>query len=210
MPVFFKAGKRVLFVHVPKTGGTSIEVFFEANRFTTCYLDRGASPDSLNPVRSCSPQHMAADLLRAMFDLAKFDFVFMTVRDPIRRLLSKFVMETGERSSVERLETWIAEDFARVLHNPRHMDNHLRPQVDFLVNEAKIYRLEDGFDNKLVGALRRALGDVFPEPNIGREMHAPGSAPDFARIHPGLQAMVLNYYARDFTTFGYERPDHAR
>jgi hypothetical protein len=206
MPVFFKGDKRVLFIHVPKAGGTSIEVFFEANGFKTFYLDRGGSPDSLNPVRACSPQHMAGDLLRAMFDIAKFDFVFMTVRHPVRRFLSKFVMETGERSNVERLETWIAEDFCRVLRNPRHMDNHLRPQVDFRVDEARVFRLEDSFGGALIASLRRAIGDLFPAPTLGHEMRAGGGAPDFTKVHPGLRAVVLTYYAEDFATFGYESP----
>jgi hypothetical protein len=210
MPVFLKGDKRVLFIHVPKAGGTSIEAFFDANGFKTFYLDRGGSPESLNPARTCSPQHMAGDLLRALFDLGKFDFVFMTVRHPVQRLLSKFVMETGERSSIERLETWIAEDFSPVLRNPGHMDNHLRPQVDFLVNEARIFRLEDGFDTALMTALRRAVGNVFPVPGVGHEMRASAGAPDFARIHHALRAVVLNYYAKDFVTFGYERPDSAR
>jgi hypothetical protein len=209
MPVFVKGGQRVLFIHVPKTGGTSVEAFFESNGFDSFYLDRGESPDSLNPVRSCSPQHMAGDLLRDLFDIAKFDFAFMTVRHPVSRFLSKFVMETGERSNVERLETWIAEEFARVLVNRAHMDNHLRPQVDFLVEQAKIFRLEDDFGGALISALRRSVGDLFPAPAIGHEMRAGGGMPDFSRVHAGLRSIVLTYYARDFVTFGYERPSFA-
>jgi len=110
MPVFFRGSYRILFIHVPKAGGTSIEAFFEANGFKTAYLDRGGSPESLNAVRRCSPQHMHAALLEALFDPDMFDYVFMTVRHPVRRLLSKVVMELGAAASVTRLEQWIADE----------------------------------------------------------------------------------------------------
>lgn len=208
MPVFFQGTKRVLFVHVPKAGGTAVEGFFERNGFATFYLDRGGSPDSLNAVRRCSPQHMCASQLQALFVVSRFTYAFMTVRHPIRRLMSKFVMETQERRDAARLEAWIAEDFVRVLHDPEAMDNHLRPQSDFLLPEAEVFRLEDGLDERFTGALASRIGCTFAHPVFGREMSAPPGAPDFAQVHPALRRIVTTYYAVDFVQFGYAPPRH--
>jgi hypothetical protein len=203
MPVFFKGTRRILFIHVPKAGGTSIEAFFEANGFSAAYLDRGESPDSLNGVRRGSPQHMHAALLQMLFDPDQFDYVFMTVRHPISRLLSKFVMETGETQSVARLENWILRDFSRVFADPAFMDNHLRPQSDFLLPQAKVFKLEDGFGEDFVARLKSESGFDFPAQMIGREMHAVVGKPDFKMVQPAIRDLITTYYARDFATFGY-------
>jgi len=203
MPVFFKDKKRILFIHVPKTGGTSIEFFFEANGYKTAYLDRGGSPESLNPQRRCSPQHMHAALLESLFDTSRFDYVFMIVRHPIRRLLSKFVMENRNADSVEQLENWIQAVFARIEIDPGYMDNHLRPQCEFLVANAEVFRLEDGFGASFVSRLEAQIGLQFRQKTVSREMHATSSGLDMSMIRPALRDRVAAYYQNDFKMFGY-------
>ena len=48
MPLFTKGDRSVLYIHVPKTGGTSIEHFFLSNGYAAEYLDTGGA-GSLNP-----------------------------------------------------------------------------------------------------------------------------------------------------------------
>jgi len=203
MPVFFQGRRRILFIHVPKAGGTSIETFFEANGFKTFYLDRGESFESLNEVRRCSPQHMHAALLQALFDTAAFDYVFMMVRHPERRLLSKFVMENGETESVEKLEDWILRVFSGVSANPGFLDNHLRPQSDFLVPEAKVFKLEDGLDEPFVTRLEAESGFKFSNRVVRREMHSGFRTPNLEMVRPGIRELIRNYYACDFREFAY-------
>ena len=203
MPVFFKGSRRVLFIHVPKAGGTSIEAFFEANGFKTAYLDRGGSPESLNPVRRSSPQHMQAELLQALFDPSKFDFVFMTVRHPMRRIASKFAMETMSGGTCENFGPWLVRMMALVRQNRAAMDNHLRPQADFWLPEAHVFRLEDGFGEAFVDRLESGIGLAFTQRTLRRDMRANGPAPDFAQVDPATQNDVRTYYDLDFTQFGY-------
>jgi len=203
VPVFFKGSRRVLFIHVPKAGGTSIEAFFEANGFKTAYLDRGGSPESLNPVRRSSPQHMQAELLQALFDLSKFDFVFMTVRDPMRRLASKYVMETMSGGTREDFAPWLLRVMALVRRNRAAMDNHLRPQSDFWLPEAHVFKLEDGFGAGFVDRLESGIGLAFPQRVMRQDMRATVAAPDYAHVDTELQKDIRNYYEVDFTRFGY-------
>jgi hypothetical protein len=203
MPVFFKGTRRILFIHVPKAGGTSIEAFFEANGFKTAYLDRGESHESLNGVRRCSPQHMHADLLQALFDPGLFDYVFMTVRHPVRRLLSKAVMELGRAATVTRLELWLADALPKVSADPLYLDNHLRPQSDFFLPGAAVFKLEDGLGEAFVARLETGSGMAFAQRSVPREMHAGLPAPDFNLVRPDLQALVKTLYAQDFAAFEY-------
>jgi len=203
VPVFFKGSRRVLFIHVPKAGGTSIEAFFEANGFKTAYLDRGGSPESLNPVRRTSPQHMQADLLQALFDPAKFDYVFMTVRHPLRRLASKFVMETLSGGTRDPFGTWLARVMPLVRQNRAAMDNHLRPQTDFWLPEAHVFRLEDGFGEAFIDRLEQGIGVTFVQRAVPRDMHSGVAAPDYAQVDRSLHKYIRNYYDIDFVRFGY-------
>jgi hypothetical protein len=203
VPVFFKGSRRVLFIHVPKAGGTSIEAFFEANGFKTAYLDRGGSPESLNPVRRSSPQHMPAALLQALFDPSKFDFVFMTVRHPMRRLASKFAMETMSGGTCEDFGPWLVRMLALVRQNRAAMDNHLRPQADFWLPEAHVFRMEDGFGAAFIDRLECGIGLAFTQRTMRRDMRATVSAPDYAQVDLRIQKDIRNYYDIDFLQFGY-------
>jgi len=204
MPVFFRGTQRILFIHVPKAGGTSIEAFFEANGFKTAYLDRGGSPESLNAIRRCSPQHMHAALLQTLFDPGLFDYVFMAVRHPVQRLVSRVVMELGTVATVARLEAWIAAELPKVFADPLHLDNHLRPQSDFIVPGTDVFKLEDGLGEAFVARLEAATGIDFAQKRVPRKMHAGIPTPDFTLVRPELQALVKSFYARDFKTFDYQ------
>ncbi len=204
MPVFFKDQKRILFIHVPKAGGTSIEFFFESNGYKTAYLDRGGSPESLNPQRRCSPQHMHAAVLNTLFDTTRFDYVFMTVRHPITRLLSKFTMEHRPPHTADHLESWSQSVFAKLAIDPAHMDNHLRPQSDFMVSNADVFRLEDGFGAHFVSRLEAKIGLPFRQKSVSREMHARVTGLDISIIRPPVRDLIASTYKNDFKLFGYD------
>ena len=204
MPVFFKGSKRILFIHVPKAGGTSIEAFFEANGFKTAYLDRGGSPESLNPVRRSSPQHMTAEILQKLFDPQKFDFVFMTVRHPHRRLISKFAMETASGGTCDAFGPWLACMMQAVAADRGAMDNHLRPQADFWIPESHVFKLEDGFGHAFIERLEAGVSMRFSHRDMPRDMHSGTAAADFATIDTALREQVRHYYDVDFIRFGYQ------
>lgn len=89
MPVFQRDGKKVLFLHVPKAGGTSIEEFFKKNDWEISFLDRGGDL-SWNKFMKCSPQHMHAEILEKIFKINSFHAIFITVRHPFERIKSEF------------------------------------------------------------------------------------------------------------------------
>ena len=54
MPVFRQDGRAVLFVHVPKAGGSTLERLFAKSGWTTGYRDPKGGVGSMNAVRGWS------------------------------------------------------------------------------------------------------------------------------------------------------------
>ncbi|WP_374764219.1 sulfotransferase family 2 domain-containing protein [Yunchengibacter salinarum] len=204
MPVMTGHGRRVLFVHVPKTGGTYVEDLFRANDFQLSFW----KPRRDKPAEMISPQHYHARLLAALFDMTAFDHVFMTVRDPLDRLISEYLMRVPDGDTP--FETWAQEALDRFEKDPRHLDNHLRPQADFAMRGITVMRQEAGLGENLTRHLETTLDIPFAVRTVprrrgpGKDSHAP--RPDRDNLSADLLARVATLYGRDYALFGYDRP----
>lgn len=207
MPVFLNDDKKVLFVHVPKTGGTSIEQLFKSSGYQTRFRATPANSGAFFRLRRVSPQHMQASLLKELLRVSEFDVVFMLVRDPLARFRSEYGhrnkddLRTDERS----VEEWAEREFRAYADNPYRRDNHFRPQSEFYLEGSLVYRLEDGLENAV-----RDLNDRF---GLGLRTTVPRAMDTHSRsggipsteikISPRLEDRLRQFYADDFKTFGY-------
>lgn len=162
MPVFSRDNQRILFVHIPKTGGSSIETYFASCGWGVDYIDR-SNPDlfeSPNFYRRVSPQHMHARLLSETFELSRFDLIFTILRDPLERFRSEFAYRNPgiahSEVSEKHVEDWWFSQKFELTRNPSHLDNHLRSQKEFLLPNMKIFL----FDRDLRAAQRLAEGSI--------------------------------------------------
>ena len=208
MPVFRQDGRAVLFVHVPKAGGSSLERLFAKSGWTTGYRDPKGGVGSMNSVRRCSPQHMHRPMLEQVFRLDRFDAVFMTVREPLGRFRSEFAYRNANRVSATavEVEAWYDEAFREYRHDPFVFDNHLRPQWEFHLPGAHVYRLEDGLE-AVVSDLNTRWGlGLLPLSEVPRVLDRSaqsGIASSEVRLTPGLERRLRMEYAEDFARFGY-------
>ncbi len=208
MPVLRKDGRQILFVHVPKTGGTAIERAFKAHDWAVSYLDGKMGRGTLNHVRRSTPQHMEADLLRMLFRLDRFDLTFLIVRDPVGRLRSEYLWRTRRRADVgldgASVEAWAEEVFEGCRQDPHLHDNHIRPQADFLLPDCRVFRFEDGLD-RIVQTLEDdyGLGLTGEVPRARTGSGTTGHHSRDVEITPSLQSRIREFYARDYELFGY-------
>jgi len=146
MPIYRIHTALVLFVHIPKCGGTSLETMLRAHPAFEGEVLYEMGPDNLFLAAGrCSPQHWHAPILRELLHLQRFDLIFTLVRDPVARLLSEHSMRCGRDPSAERnFSRWYAACRAAVERNPFHLDNHLRPAHEFLLKRAHIYNFNSG------------------------------------------------------------------
>ena len=201
MPLYVKDGKAVLHMHVPKTAGTALRAFFLRNGFREELFD-GGGPNSLNHLRRCAPQHMDAAQIMALLRPGRIDFVFMTVREPLSRLLSEYRMQVREVSNVPALPQWFARISRDFVENNYVAENHIRPQSDFWLPNCHICRVEDGLGEPLVSQMAQRTGLALPHREIGSH-NADGGTPVDAQDVEQVRPLVEDFYRQDYLRFGY-------
>ena len=206
MPVFIKDERYVLFPHVPKTGGTSIERLFHRNGWRMHLRDAKVGKGSLHYVRRCSPQHLHAAVLRELIDLSRVDLCFMVVRDPIARFRSEYAMRQKDptKTDAASVEAWAARVLARYERNPYALDNHLRPQHEFLLPGHRGVPAR-GRPDTMMTSLNERFGLGVPNEVDHRlkstDRH--GIASRDVEISPALEERLRELYAEDYRQFGF-------
>lgn len=207
MPIFTKDDRSVLFVHVPKTGGTSLErLMIRAGWSMGLHATPTTEPREHFRMRRCSPQHYHGALLQELVHVGRFDLVFLVVRDPIARFRSEYAFRRSEpgAGSAAAVNAWANDSFDRLPVSPYLRDNHLRPQHEFLLPGAQVYRLEDGLE-PIADHLNAEFG-LGIERSIKRFKHSgagDGLASGDVEIDASLEARLRAVYAADYAVFGY-------
>lgn len=193
MPIFSVDGKRVLFIHVPKTGGMAL-----ARHLSPYMVERFDTQPPGLPVRLL-PRHFHAAPLEAMLDAGMFDWVFMVVRHPADRLVSEYRYQK-RKPWKPRLSfgPWLRHALWRRRLDPYYRDNHFRPQTEFECFGAEVFRYEDGLE-RVVAALNQRIGTDLPvaivRENVSRS----------AKVEVGdrERALIEQAYAEDYRRYGY-------
>ena len=213
MPLHRIGDKIVLFVHIPKTGGSTIETWLA--ELGPSALKHPGKYEGLQ----VAPQHFHAALLERILPSEFYDDAFCIVRDPFDRILSEYrwryrhraELPTGwarfvpgtnkEMARARHFRKWVAGQFSRTRKNPVNRGNHLRPQSDFLgVEGCRIYRFEDGFDQIMADLAARwsmPHPDVIPHANASRKTNF--------SVDAETRRMIDAFYAEDFEKLGYEK-----
>lgn len=202
---------RVLFVHVQKTGGSSVD------QVLTRWL-----PDAQRLSGLPGSRHAKMRVaLRRYPELHDF-FIFGFVRNPWARLLSWHTMivrrqqqaEAGSDFVAARLAAnnfWlrVAREYPRfeefVLRGTREVPRLSTPQVDWFRSPGRDADLV-GRTERLEGDLRRALAAVgleLPDGALGR--HNAGEPRSYqGHYTPQMRDRVAEVFAEDIATYGYD------
>ena len=213
MPLAMIGSGLVLFAHVPKCAGTSVEQYLAAAFGPLAFCDSGFN--RLPPRRrwsKTSPQHADAATLQRLFPPGFLRASFAVVRHPVPRMVSVFRFQRDIERKIPpetRFEDWLRA----VVMPPRKpwaLDNHIRPMVDMVPEDAAVFRLEDGWDavidwlQQLCGP-DRTLPRAMPERNVlaRRLAHEKREAPPVVP-GPEARALIARAHAADFERFGYD------
>ena len=144
MPLFKKDNKTVLFIHIPKCAGTTIERAFEDAGWDIEFLVEPARRGHKD-WSPCNPQHWHyEDLLKNVHNNYNIDYEFTVVRNPFQRLLSEMYWRGNATNNItESINTTGLQYLNSYIKNNYTMDNHIRPQKQFIGPTTNVFRYEN-------------------------------------------------------------------
>lgn len=198
MPFIRYQDKIILFVHIPKTGGSSIEYWMQAHAKTNLW----AIP--IPEVLRCSPQHLTYDDIIQIFDASLFDYAFTIVRNPYDRLESEYKWQFRGEPERQPFLPWFARTLRQYMQDAWLFDNHIRPQKAFLGKKVQVFRLEDGMANIMAEVSKNTGLPLPPDIPHARDSRSFANAPTPVEWDTHMRQLVNDFYADDFEQFGYE------
>lgn len=211
MPILRSQNKIVLYSHIPKCGGTSIERYCYSIGLKVAFLDGNFFVKSSTKRWSInSPQHIDGESLKRLFPEDFFDACFTVVRHPIPRLKSAFLYQkyrARNRDIKSNLSEFVKNELQQNALSRGYFDNHFLPQTKFLAKgyQYKIFKLEFGLtkvkkyiDSNVLGANTNI--------QIGHKNKAKNS-PNYQESETHLddeaKSIVLDIYKDDFLKLKY-------
>lgn len=205
--------RKFIFIHIPKTGGTSIESFFMPNR-----IDRVKSIYGKSPLQSDNKAHLKFHHLQVQYPNLNFDkyFKFTVVRNPWDRAVSSFFHTKREDRAnlrellgVEEFEDFTFKEFIKKLQYLEKEHPHYDEQWSFLVNEQRKFCMDyiartENLENDFMKICKKLkitcgkIGNLNPSKNKTKHKHYTEYYDDETR------EIVAEKYARDIEYFGYK------
>ncbi|WP_273347006.1 sulfotransferase family 2 domain-containing protein [Alteromonas australica] len=204
MPLYLNEKQAVLFLHIPKTAGTTIETWLENSGKFEQLLFSQKKPDDLN----VTPQHLGYDTLAKLTHGIKrpIEYKFAIVRNPFDRLVSEFFYRTKlnninlGNSPEDLFSSWVVHNLTKYKRNKSIFDNHLRPQSYYVDKDVQIFKFEDGIQN-IINTIGKALEiDVNGQIEAKKVSEKKEVVWDKSSVR-----LVLETYAEDFEKFEYSK-----
>lgn len=210
MPFFRTPRGLVLFAHVPRCAGSSVENYLEARFGRLAFLDRGHYEQPAGYRWSCvSPQHLDKSSLNRLIPQDYFADSFAVVRHPVARLESVYLYHlhwTQLIPASTSFEQWVSQLEIRRERDYGYLDNHACRIVDLVPEGCRFFRLEDGL-SKLEQWLDEVAGSPWPLhiEHLHRVEQLTGEAAP-SPVHRTRRSveMIFRMYRDDFNFFGYD------
>ena len=196
MPLARIADKILFFAHIPKTGGASIESYMAAKgQIALRYAFRQGWSRATS-------QHMHAEIHRRLVPEAFCDQSFTVLRDPMDRLQSEYRYQRDRGATQSDFNPWARLMLGLVQSNPYVMDNHLRPQAEFLRWNMRVFDFASGLDPVFDWI------DSYTRTEPGpRDNRRNVSQPHEVTPEPDVVASVARVYAGDIALLRALRDD---
>ena len=212
MPIFSKDNKNILFIHVPKSAGSSIEKIGSDLGWSESFSVRGKALKDLEYYKA-SLQHLHAESLELLLNLDKFDSIFTVVRNPFSRFKSEYYWQRSQRITNLDVDEWISDTLEKYSKDHYIYDNHIRPQVEFLpdhdnlkvfkLEESGVERAKDIFLSFSSGGGKSWKKLFFSKSIPYRQEKRSVKDPDIEVKFLDFYKEIVDFYEEDFLAFSY-------
>jgi hypothetical protein len=215
MPYFKKNDVNVLVIHIPKTGGSSVEHFFSKkydirlNSKSLYYLKTNQEQLEKTIPTKPSLQHFTYELLYNYKKILDIDFennikIITVVRNPYERTVSDLFWYSKITANSSKNEVFDAiRDFTS---NPYEWyDNHNRPQYTFITKDNEI------IPNIHILRTETLIDDMhnlgYPDFNmhINKNRNSIKNADYFKFLNRDSIKLINDVYDNDFKLFNYTK-----
>lgn len=206
MPVYDDL--KLIFIHIPKTGGTSVENYLEnklkietETQSQSIFHTLEADPRVNHSLQHCTYQELEWLLPKDSF--ATYTF-FTILRNPFHRTLSdlffnKLVKPVFDKQNISHEEKYdaILQALRKYLNVNDTFDNHKTPQVDYLLDSdgnlptrIKILRTE---------SLNKNMKDIMGFKDFNTHANTNNLSVDYDKFYYGeLKELIHKKYSRDY------------
>ena len=196
MPLYRINNHLVFFVHIPKTGGSSIEASLES-KGSVC----------LSKKIDCFPapfQHLHAELFQRLVPDDFYDKGFAVCRNPYSRLISEYRHQIIRgRVTQMTVDSWIENVFRKYKRDPFLKHNHIRPQSEFICNSIEVFKFEDGLESVVKGIYSFCgISSYKVHHNKKRYKKTP------IQLKMSSLEKIRKFYQVDFDVFRYDPEDY--
>jgi hypothetical protein len=189
MTIYYKDNKKVLFIHNPKTGGTSIHHVLDSSGWS---FVKAVKINSIT-----STEHIGySDYIKLFGNyVAKFDFIFTIVRNPYDKLQSEYSFS----KTTLPFASWFTDSMTKYALSTSYSNNHFKHQHEYVGPDVRVYRFETGVYN-IVNDLEKQLQTTLLLKNtclnVSNKLYL---------ITETDKELIYNYYSKDFAVFGYDK-----
>jgi hypothetical protein len=186
--------KRVIFLHIPKTGGTTIKELFGIRQL-----------DDPDPSIVPSPQHLTSRQLRERLGDGKFEayYKFTFVRNPWARMVSDYFwrQQLPKKRPVLPFAEFV-QNAQRIVESgsfyEQEFGDHFIPQTQYTVDVDEVFRFEAFEDGLRAVAVRLGLeiGPIPPKPGKPHDRY-------WTYYDEQSRATVFDTYRDEIEEFGY-------
>ena len=208
MTLFIQNNHSILFLHVPKCGGSSVDKLFKSNGYSSTLEMRGLPPQDC---LTASPQHQTCEKLKSIVNMKKLEDIFIIVRNPYARIVSEFNWQfrNTEQCDKPEINEWIVESLAKSATDSSFSDNHFRTCLDFIDESlpCNIFKLEDGIEFIAEFYIREnnSISDIeIPTEKNAKSFSSPA---DKSELNTKAIQAINQFYKYDFKAFGYNLID---
>lgn len=198
MPLYRHGPNVIFFVHIPKTGGTTIESALRSTGAAEAFRFKGKRPFS-----KATLQHVHASVYKEAIGNRFYDWSFAVARNPFNRFASEFKMKVLDAGVDGDVDSWAVANFERFREYKYTRDNHIRPQVEFVTRKTEVFRFEDGLEAPIAAAASR-LEVAMPE--VPHDKRGSTAKP---KASASTIELIARFYADDFREFGYSDTDYS-
>ena len=200
MPLLKCESRLYYFSHIPKTGGSSVEFAMrQAGAVRALHFHK-----KMDYVR-CNLQHMHAELFDTFVPPDFYDDGFCVTRHPIARLVSEYYWRNSLGHVKAKFGKWVSNRLKEYESDNYILDNHFRPQVEFVGKKIQTFRFEDGMD-VVFENISRMTGL-----QLEAGTHQRGNTVKFdLSWTPKVRDQVIEFYKDDFKMFGYNPLDEVK